>query len=114
MGIENYLIASTLNGVVAQRLVRKNCPQCDNGKHVAIHRCGECKGSGFVGRMVIAEILEMNDHFQQALRNGWSPSEIASIMNINGFISMETDGFDKANAGLTDPKEILGAVGNHD
>jgi len=114
MGIENYLIASTLNGVVAQRLVRKNCPQCDNGKHVAIHRCGECKGSGFVGRMVIAEILEMNDHFQQALRNGWSPSEIASVMNINGFISMETDGFDKANAGLTDPKEILGAVGNHD
>lgn len=113
MGIEDYLIASTLNGVIAQRLVRKRCRQCDNGIHIDATKCEFCYGVGFTGRLAIAEILEMDDQFRQCLRNGWAPAEVANIMSIRHFLSMENDGLAKASAGLIDAKEVLSAVGSN-
>lgn len=112
MGIEDYLIASTLNGVVAQRLVRRLCSACHD-KPSTKTTCGRCKGSGYEGRLVVAEILEMNDQFRSALRNGWMPSQVASVLNASGFVSMESDGFMKAHGGLTSEREISAAVGAH-
>lgn len=112
MGIEDYLIASTLNGVVAQRLVRRLCSACHD-KPTTKTTCGRCKGSGYEGRLVVAEVLEMNDQFRSALRNGWMPSQVASVLSASGFVSMESDGFMKAHGGLTSEREISSAVGAH-
>jgi general secretion pathway protein E len=53
MGAENYLVASTLIGILAQRLVRKSCSACKGSG------CPACKGSGFAGRTTIMEYLEL-------------------------------------------------------
>jgi len=111
MGIEDYLIASTLNGVIAQRLVRRLCPACHDQKQETATQCGECNGAGYSGRLVIAEVLEMNDQFRNCLRHGWIPSEVASVLSATRFESMKNDGLAKAFEGLTSKDEISNAVG---
>ncbi|MGC2167011.1 MAG: GspE/PulE family protein [Gallionella sp.] len=88
MGVDPYSFVSALNGILAQRLVRINCPQCvtddhpdaellalsgidpDTGRNAnfrAGRGCGHCRGTGFKGRKAIAEVLQMNDEIRELI-----------------------------------------------
>jgi len=114
MGIEDYLIASTLNGVVAQRLVRRRCLQCQDRGITEKQSCTQCRGTGFSGRIAVSEVLEMNVQLRACLRNGWLPSKISAVLKSGGFISMKRDGENKVRSGLTSKHEVTVAVGSHD
>ncbi|TCQ16661.1 GspE/PulE family protein [Rhizobium sp. PP-CC-3G-465] len=73
MGIEEYLIASTLRGAIAQRLVRLVCPCCDGQDAYA---CLDCKGTGYAGRTVIYEVLESGPGLAALLENRASEHEL--------------------------------------
>ncbi len=68
MGIENYLLAATLRGVIGQRLVRRSCGSCLGD--IGVARCAECGGRRYSGRQAIYEIMEINDELQEAISNG--------------------------------------------
>jgi general secretion pathway protein E len=88
MGVDPYSFVSALNGVIAQRLVRVNCPHCcapcapsdallaDSGlsrastAHYRFHAstgCGQCRGSGYKGRKAISELLTLNDEIRELI-----------------------------------------------
>jgi general secretion pathway protein E len=124
MGVEPFLITSTLNGVLAQRLVRKLCPDCREayepdaaerealgiraGGHLRLYRgkgCESCGGSGFRGRLAVLEFLVMNDEIARLVL---ARAEAGEIQNAaRGMRTMLEDGFAKARAGLTTIEEIL-------
>lgn len=63
MGVDLYLISASLVGVIAQRLVKKVCPYC-NGEN---NSCEYCHGSGYLGRTVVYEILQIDDEIRQCI-----------------------------------------------
>ncbi|MEK7641061.1 MAG: GspE/PulE family protein [Patescibacteria group bacterium] len=131
MGIEPFLIASTVNIAIGQRLVRKLCDKCKTKKDIspeelkslaraipekllAGHKtfyygagCDNCDKSGYKGRIGIYEVLEMDDELRSALLRNADSSEIKRIAMKNGMTTMTEDGFLKALDGLTTIEEIL-------
>jgi general secretion pathway protein E len=134
MGIESYLLASTVNGIVAQRLVRKLCPHCacvhDNAAHWAaelrrrarhvealgapdIRRprgCAACNGSGFRGRSTIAEILPIDAAIRGLILANASDGEIDGAARQAGMLSMLESGAAKVWRGETTIEEVLRAT----
>jgi type II secretory ATPase GspE/PulE/Tfp pilus assembly ATPase PilB-like protein len=90
MGIEPYLIASTLSLVIGQRLVRKSTPD-----------------RSFKGRLIISEILVVDEKLKEAIIKKSSRAEIEKLARQNGFIGIQDDGFEKASAGLTTKAEVM-------
>ena len=130
MGVEDYLITSTVNGIVAQRLVRRLCPSCrssyqampelvqqldlkrfSNGADkVELYRaegCGDCGGSGFYGRLCLTEVLVMDDKIRQLVMQHANASEIQREALSQGMDGMYNDGLRKAVAGQTTIEEVL-------
>ena len=93
MGLPDYLIASALNGVVAQRLVRK---EKDNG------------------RIGLFEILEIDESMESLINRGCSSSVIRRKLYKDGYRSLMEDGISKVNKGITSREEILIALGEYD
>jgi len=129
MGAENYLVADALVGVIAQRLVRKICPNCKEVYHptkqelelirpylkedIEFYRgtgCKECDFSGYVGREMISEILIINDKLAHLIANNKDKLEIIEEAKRTGFITMIEDGLNKAKNGITTLEEILRVV----
>lgn len=131
MGIEGFLLSSTLNLVVAQRLVRRLCPTClvrvkkdltaqevfskyrPELKKVTVFRstgCTECGSTGFRGRISIFELLEVTSEIRELIIQNKSADEILKVARQQGMITMIEDGLDKASAGLTTVEEVLRAV----
>ncbi len=100
MGVDHYLLASTLELIVAQRLIRKLCESCDG------HGCDFCRKSGYVGRSVIAEVCEVNSSIKSmiARRETVSPRE---CMQTQEFIPLMDDGLEKVQWGVTSKAEVL-------
>ncbi len=90
MGIEPYLIASTLSIIIGQRLVRKIGPD-----------------DSFSGRLVINEILIVEENLREAIIKKSSRAEMEILARQNGLIGMREDGYEKASAGLTSSAEVL-------
>ncbi|MGB9730619.1 MULTISPECIES: GspE/PulE family protein [Calditerrivibrio] len=125
MGIENFLVATSLIGVVGQRLVRKICEQCkqeyipeaemlerlkikDNG--IKFYRgagCPECKYTGYSGRIGIYEVLKIDGAIKQMITKGKSVEEIRNYALKNGFRSMFDGGFEIVKSGITTIEELL-------
>ncbi|WP_417495335.1 GspE/PulE family protein [Maricaulis sp.] len=105
MGVEDYLLSSTLVGVFAQRLVRRTCPNCSG------RGCTACQGSGFLGRVAIAEGFEVDDAVREAIRQSASGPGLAQLLLQQGFIPMSQDGRNKVDSGLTTMAEVNRAVG---
>ena len=105
MGVEDYLLSSTLVGVFAQRLVRRTCPNCSG------RGCTACQGSGFLGRVAIAEGFEVDDAVREAIRHAASGPGLAQLLLQQGFIPMSQDGRHKVDSGLTTMAEVNRAVG---
>jgi len=125
MGVEPYLVASTLRGVLAQRLVRRLCPDCAtertprpaeaaflarHGIEAATLResrgCPRCGGTGYRGRVAIAEIFAMDEELEGLILAGAGAGKLRSFLEGRGFASLLVDGLRKAAAGLTSLAEV--------
>ncbi len=122
MGLEEYLLASTINLVVGQRLVRTLCPHCrvqipipaeltaqmpvaDGFVYRAVG-CDRCDGSGYRGRAVILETLVMSDAVTQAVLQRRTTAAIESIAVSEGMTTLHADGRRKVLAGVTSLEEV--------
>ena len=110
MGVDPYLVASTVIGVFAQRLVRRLCPDCrsqDEGDSWHAPGCRHCDYSGFRGRLGIYELLLMNDDIRKLVMDGRSASEIMRHARDHGTLTLLDDGMAKVEQGLTTREEVL-------
>ncbi len=126
IGIDSYLIAASLNAVLAQRLVRKICPKCKKKYQVPdkmreyIKRCGiktrnfyhgagckNCRDSGYVGRVGIYELLAVDDAFRDMINKDSSVNNMRRVFHKSGHRNLFEDGLIKVNHGLTTIEEVL-------
>ena len=109
MGVEPYLLAATLNGVVAQRLVRKLCPHCKkilaDGTFEAVG-CEHCRGTGYRGRIALHEILRVDKNLRSLIRTSRDLDEIRTASLDSGLKTLAVDALEKVRAGLTTSAEI--------
>ena len=130
MGIENYLLSSSLVGVVSQRLIRRLCKNCSKpyqldeetavrlkipeyaGKQFyAPTGCNMCRQSGYLGRMALHEVMEVGMETRKAITNNvQSEDELEEIAVGEGMITMSMDGVQKAALGLTSLQEVMRGV----
>ena len=119
MGVENYLITSSLVAVLAQRLVRLICPSCKRpdgprinpkGETVETYRgagCDDCFGTGYTGRVGIFEMMEMNDEIRKLIMANADAVEITKAAQRNGMRNLREDGWLKVRSGLTTADEVM-------
>lgn len=125
MGVQDYLIASTLKLVIAQRLVRKICPACVKEDHppptlidelgLSSHSskfytgggCAECHGSGFNGRKMIAEVLEITPELEKAILAHKSGTELENIAKASGMRTLFAHGLESVTNGTTSLSEVI-------
>jgi len=127
MGVDPYSFVSALNGVLAQRLLRVNCPQCvtddvpdaallaDSGLRLAdvadFHfragrGCGHCRGSGYRGRRAIAEVLHLNDQIRELIVARAPIRQIRQAARENGTHFLRESALDLVRQGETTLTEI--------
>jgi general secretion pathway protein E len=129
MKVEDYLVTSTVNGVMAQRLVRRLCEACRKPRHVlpeVIDRmglapllngadpvlydaggCALCHGSGYRGQAAVIEVLPLSDEIRKLVLNHAEAREIHRLAVAEGMRTMYQDGLLKALAGTTTLEEVL-------
>ncbi|POB00671.1 type II secretion system protein GspE [Chromobacterium sinusclupearum] len=118
MGVEPFLLASSLLGVMAQRLVRRVCPQCKAPHPVpleddptAVHYrpvgCPACGGSGYKGRYGIYELMLVDDTMQRLIHDRASEQRLRDHAARHGMRSLRDDGLRWVKAGETSLEEIL-------
>jgi general secretion pathway protein E len=119
MGVENYLINSSLVSVLAQRLVRVICANCrveagitlsPFGEHVETYRgagCDTCNGTGYRSRIGIFELMEINEEIRALIMANADASKITDAARRNGMTSLREDGWNKVGKGITTPEEVL-------
>jgi general secretion pathway protein E len=134
MGIETYLIASSLRGVLGQRLVRRLCERCRvpdpdaagavqelcdargfaRPERHAFHAprgCAACGQTGFRGRVGVFEVMRVDDRLSASIRRQPDPRAMLELAREGGMTTMLEDGLAKAGQGLTSADEVLRATG---
>lgn len=126
MGVERYLLATSLTGIISQKLARKLCPHCKKlrptneyeksiirrvcGKEVnevyTAVGCDECK-NGYKGRIAIHEVLLIDQDIKDAISSNVRKDKLRHLVYNSDVISMLRDGIDKALEGLTTLEELL-------
>jgi len=101
MGVEPFLLSSSLLGVLGQRLVRKLCTQC-HGKG-----CAQCNQGGYLGRTGIFELLVANDHIRALIHRRASEAEIRETALAVGMTLMREDGERLVREGITSREELV-------
>jgi general secretion pathway protein E len=130
MGVEPFLLASSLEAVLAQRLVRRICPHCKEAYHpdetllrslngsvsydgkITLYRgrgCHDCMNSGMRGRSGIFELLRITDELQQLITTRPTTEQILRMAPAD-HVAMRRDGIDKVLNGITTPEELLRAT----
>ncbi|MCP4379492.1 MAG: Flp pilus assembly complex ATPase component [bacterium] len=126
MGVEPYLLSSALNGVLAQRLARRVCPNCwtpyvpddvflneaglsnlKGQKFVRGEGCGQCHQSGYKGRVGIYEVMEATNSIKRLIHKGLSPHEIRDRWTKDGGLTLRGEGLLLAGDGKTTLEEVL-------
>jgi type IV pilus assembly protein PilB len=128
MGVERYLLTSSLNLIIAQRLVRKICEQCKKpitlseevlkrleidpkqAKDSVFYRgkgCTACGGTGYLGRLPIFEFLVIDDDIREMIISGDSEAHIRESSRQKGYGGLLESGVNKALAGLTTAEEVI-------
>jgi general secretion pathway protein E len=108
IGIEPYLVTSSLLAVLAQRLVRKTCSVCNGAAKIdSGARCENCFGTGFRGRLAVYEIMTMTDELRQLTDRRADAVTLYEAAVRGGFNPMREDGHAKARQGLTTEDEIF-------
>ncbi|MGH7470605.1 MAG: GspE/PulE family protein [Longimicrobiales bacterium] len=106
MGIEPYLVAATVQGILAQRLVRVRCPHC-HGRAESCPTCDVCSHTGFNGRTGIYELLCMSEELRALVAARAPLDEIRNAARRDGMTSLYDDGKRKVDAGLTSIDEVM-------
>jgi type II secretory ATPase GspE/PulE/Tfp pilus assembly ATPase PilB-like protein len=128
LGVEPYLLTSSLTAVVSQRLVRKVCKACV-GEHVATSEeveklaitiddkfyagkgCDKCAGTGYSGRVGIFQLVPVSQAMQELIMRRCSVTEIEAQIERDGVTSLLCDGLSKAKGGITTLEELLRVIG---
>jgi general secretion pathway protein E len=101
MGVEPFLLSSSLLGVLAQRLVRKLCSHC------AGKGCAECGQTGYQGRTGVFELMLVDDHIRERVHNRGSEAEIRAAALASGMTLMREDGDRLVREGITSQEEVV-------
>ena len=126
IGIEPYLIAASLNGILAQRLVRRICPDCKENfeapenlrkyldmaqiePHELMHGrgCDTCRNSGYSGRCGIHELLGVDEEFRRIINSDSSVNSMRKAFHESGWPTLFQDGLQKVKQGITTIEEVL-------
>jgi len=126
MGVEPYLVVSSLTGVMAQRLVKRVCKDCKTTRpvtkmeqdlfekhHIDIEEvtegagCDSCRGTGYRGRMAIHELMVIDDQVKKLMMNNASMREIKDYVKDKGMHFLVDDGLLKVKDGLTTIEEVM-------
>jgi type IV pilus assembly protein PilB len=128
MGIEPFLVATSVHLICAQRLIRRVCKDCkeehstpaqalvDAGfapaeaKKIVMYRgkgCGTCNGTGYKGRVGLYEVMEINDDLRELILIGASSLELKKKAIENGMITLRASGLQKLRDGVTTMEEVL-------
>jgi type IV pilus assembly protein PilB len=133
MGIDAYLVASTVNIAIGQRLIRRICKDCreeyklSDGEYISLRAligervqrdgtfykgrgCASCGGTGYKGRLVICEVLVVDHDIHEAILKKEPASRLKEIAIASGMTTMLEDGFIKAAEGKTTVAEILRTI----
>jgi type IV pilus assembly protein PilB len=132
MGVEPFLLTSAVVGVISQRLVRRICPRCwerytpaPNSlermfidthlqkQDIQLIRgtgCSYCNHTGYKGRMVLAEIMQLTNRERKLILNKSDTATIRQAAQANGMQSMQEDGIAKVLAGMTTIEEVMRAT----
>ena len=134
IGVEPYLLSGSLICIIAQRLARRLCPYCKQKRLITEQEqsivskvlgekisskvtelydavgCEKCRGTGFSGRMAIAEIIDVDKELDEMIVRRATKKEITKYLNDNGFVSMQKDGIQKVIMGYTTMDELVRVV----
>lgn len=137
MGVEPFLISSSIVGILAQRLIRVLCPNCkeqytatresmvraglpipdeigaDTHGELTLFKargCEKCKGTGYKGRSGVHELLSMNDEMRDAILNGAAAHEVRKLAIENGMKTLQEDAVAKILNGVTDIDEVIRVI----
>ena len=127
MGIEPYLVASSISCVIAQRLARRLCPQCRRpvkvpAAHVGIDGagavdvyeaagCARCRNTGYIGRLGIYEVMTVSDEIRSLIVARSAAQQIAKVAVEQGMLPLREDGLEKVRGGFTTLSEIGRVLG---
>jgi general secretion pathway protein E len=129
MGIEGYLLADTLLGVIGQRLLRRICTNCrervepdaaaravlgpdlERGPLFAGKGCERCKQTGYAGRVGIFEVLRFTSPLADALRRAAGSDELRRVAVGQGMLTLRADALRKVHGGETTLTELVGTLG---
>ncbi len=131
LGLDDFLIASTLRGVIAQRLLRRLCAECKSGhapsasegEYFSRHGlavpeqiwapkgCAQCENSGYSGRVGIFEMVEVTEELRQAIDDGVSETELKH-QALSAADSLTGQGLGEVSAGTSSLAEVLRVVGD--
>lgn len=127
MGVPNYLVASSVIGILAQRLVRVNCPKCKQRFHptdamlelagISPEKartanfqkgkgCGHCQKTGYRGRLGIYELMIMSSKIRELTFQNATSTDIAKAARARGMHTLWEDGIDKVSRGITTLDEV--------
>ncbi len=119
MGVENYLMSSTIVAVLAQRLVRVLCKHCkheagkirtDTGREIPHFKgagCRNCFGLGYSGRMGIFELMELSDEIRELIMQNANAVQLATTARKLGMKTLREDGWYKVETGMTSAEEVI-------
>lgn len=131
LGLKPFVIATALEAIIAQRLVRKICPECQQsvpadpvllkklgnrfqngmGHYCKGAGCQNCYQTGYKGRVGLYEVLSLDGQLRHLIADQAAVTEIIKCANEQGFISLRDDAFEKVQAGLTTLEEVLRVLG---
>jgi type II secretory ATPase GspE/PulE/Tfp pilus assembly ATPase PilB-like protein len=130
MGVEPFLVAATLQGVLAQRLVRTLCAQCAMPRPVSAAErarwgdlpaaprravgCDACAGSGFKGRTGVFEWLAPSEAFRTQVVAGGTPDALRALARTDGLVPLAAEAWRLVREGVTTPEEVARAIGGDD
>jgi type II secretory ATPase GspE/PulE/Tfp pilus assembly ATPase PilB-like protein len=128
--VEAYLVAATVEAVLAQRLVRRICPECREryrpdpaamallaqqpvGEFVLERGsgCGACRQTGYRGRVGLYELFVVTDEVRNTIARGGDMAALRTLAVEQGMTTLRADGWHKVRAGLTTVEEVLRVVG---
>ena len=127
MGIPPYLVASTVIGAMAQRLVRRLCNNCKEAYEAGIEErefmdleegttlyrakgCSKCSDTGYKGRMAVQEILTVDDKVEKMIVQGSDEIDIKEYAETQGMVDLKHDGIEKVKQGLTSYQELARVI----
>jgi type IV pilus assembly protein PilB len=132
VGVEPYLVAASIRGVLAQRLLRKVCTHCKEPTEMtppvrrSLERwteggspietvfkgkgCAKCRNTGYAGRIGIFELFTPDDEVLDAISRGASLQEIRRLAKAAGYVTLQQDGVEKVKAGITTVEELFTAT----